>query len=275
MSRFLFGSLLAVLTLSQVVASFDASADRPSANDGGEITAANLLENDVFWPYHVALVRDVSQPSDGRRLSKEAIGVLVRIDEGGIARIDFGRYGRYDVPVEQTDVVARANRVRSGTEFKMGPNFTLSIATKLLDSASPRLRPFPYRAQNDLRGVLCVVADPDAAGFEEMAQALAPLHRMNGVMTVLLPQVEGHDAATRERLRALGWTVPFAFDVFSEGVARALMPADATTPWVILQTNEGRVFYQSSYRPEVAAEVERAIGQHFSEGRVGAQLGRD
>ena len=70
---------LALVTVWAAVGCDPRSAGSPDA--AAAVTDANLLESERFWPYQVALARDGS------------LGVLIRVEEGAIARIDFGRDG--------------------------------------------------------------------------------------------------------------------------------------------------------------------------------------
>ena len=90
------------------------------------------------------------------------VGVLIRVEASGVARIDFGRDGLHEVPVAKTDLVERANRIRTGEAEKLAPNFLLAIGPRLVDSAADALRPLPYAAVAEQRGFLCVFADPGA-----------------------------------------------------------------------------------------------------------------
>ena len=73
------------------------------------------------------------------------MGVLIRVEASGLARIDFGRDGLYEVPVGATDLVERANRIRTGELRKMAPNFVLAIGPRLVDSAGAHAAPLSGR----------------------------------------------------------------------------------------------------------------------------------
>ena len=55
------------------------------------------------------------------------VGVLIRVEAPGVARVDFGRDGLHEVPVVKTDLVERANQIRRGEAEKLAPNFLLAI----------------------------------------------------------------------------------------------------------------------------------------------------
>ena len=225
------------------------------------ITAANLLANDRFWPYQVALVEPWRPDSREGPLPADIAGVLIRVEASGAARIDFGRDGLHTVPLEATDLLARANAVRLGETEKTAPNLVLDIAPRLLDAGGEMLRPFGVRSTLEYPRFLCVFADPAAADFEGLATALAPLHDRRDVLTVLFPLGSHPDAALRERLRALAWPVPFLQDHLAEPYAAALLADGMDAPALMLLTNEGRVLLVSPFtEPFVATLNERLAG---------------
>ncbi len=215
------------------------------------VTEATLLESERFWPYQVALTADGS------------VGVLVRVEEGGLARLDFGRDGKRNVPVSQTDLVSRANQVRTGELEKAAPNFVFALGPRLVDSASETLRPVSFASVADKLGFVCVFADPDQAEFAAITEALSPLHGLHGVGTILFPQGAHPDPALREKLRGLNWTVPFVYDHLSESYTRSLLDDAVKSPAVLLLSQEGRLLYASAWGPAAAPELRSALDANF------------
>ncbi len=232
-----------------------------AAEKGPEVTPANLFEQERFWPYHVALVEAVGPLGGEKTLRAGQRGVLVRVEPSGFARVDFGRHGLHRVPIAATDLVAQANRLRRGELHKMGPNLSLAIGSRLLSSDSLRPLGFPRAAQAP--GFLCVFADPDAEGFAELSRALSPLLGRHGVLTVLFPQGEHSDAEVRDRVLAAGWTPFLAYDFLSETYTASLIDPELGLPAVALQTNEGRLLFQSSWSGGVATELTARLDQAF------------
>jgi hypothetical protein len=237
---------------------------RVADRDAAVVTGENLLESERFWPYHVALVEPWRPQGREASLPAGTRGVLIRVGDAGSARVDFGRNGRFDVPVAATDLLESANRIRRGELAKTAPNLALAIGAKLVDSRGERLLPFGLPAAMDRPGFLCVFADPAAEGFAELAAALAPLQDRRRVLTVLFPEGEHRDAWVFERVRALGWKVPFLYDFLAESFTRSLLDARIPLPAVMLQTNEGRVLIERRFGPGVVAELERAIDEAFA-----------
>ena len=234
---------------------------------------ANLLAGERFWPYQVALVEAWKPGAGARPLGAGARGVLIRVEESGRARIDFGRDGRQVVPIGVTDLLERANRIRRGDETKMAPNFAFAIGTKLLEPGPEHPKAVGLLAAMQRPGFLCVFADPGAEGFAGIAAALAPLRDHHRVLTVLFPEGEYPDAKLAERLRSLGWPVPFLQDFLAEAYIRTLLPGATPLPAVLLQTNEGRVLFQGRWTPEVAAELRSAIDRSFGGAAAPAPTG--
>jgi hypothetical protein len=271
-------TLVAILVLAGMPEPLRAESREPDASGesgiGGyvaadssapPVTAANLMQNERFWPYHVELVSPWRPLSREKPLPTGAGGVLIRVEPGDVARIDFGRDGIYDVPIGQTDLVDAANRIRRGEKHKMAPNAALAIGRKLTDSRADRLVVFKPEEAVEMRGFLCVFADPDAEGFAELAAALAPLQERAGagVLTVLFPQGQHPDQKVLERLRELDWKVPFAFDFLSESYTDSFLPAGTPLPAVLLQTAEGRLVFMGAWQPDTFPKLTAAFDAEF------------
>ena len=217
----------------------------PYAASGGDaISAENLLAREVYWPYRVTLL-EAWVPSDStRRVAANTRGVLIRVEADGRARVDFGRDGLHEVPVDATDLLERANRVRTAELGKTAPNFVLAVGTRLVDTASdpPVAVHFDDVLEKDL--FLCVFADPKAPEFAKIAEALRPLTRRAALGTVLFPQGGHGDAAVHRALRASEWSASFVYQHLAIAYTRTLVDGDTPFPWVVLQSPEGRVLFE-------------------------------
>jgi hypothetical protein len=230
------------------------------------VTAEDLLARERFWPYQVELV-EAWAPAGSAALPAGSTGVLVRVEPSGRARIDFGRDGLHEVPAALTDLAWRAERVRRGELEKTAPNFVLAIGPRLLDAGAPALRPFAWERALEGRRFLAVFADPAAEELRDLAEALAPLREQPGVLTILFPQGEHADARVRERLRSLGWPVPFVYDHLSEPYTRSLLGEGVRPPAVVLQTAEGRVILAGTWEAGTASRLRAALGDGNVPGR--------
>ena len=227
------------------------------------VTAETLLSNERFWPYQVALTKARPASAGGPALPVGSLGVLIRVEEGGQARLDFGRDGLREIPVGDTDLVERSNLVRRGELEKIAANFVLAIGPRLVDSSAPVMHALSLETAAEKPGFVCVFADPSAESFSEIAKKLAPLAERHGVTTILFPQGRLSDAALREKLRSLEWTVPFLFDHLSEAYTRTLLPSGLKPPAVILLTKEGRVLFESAWREDPVPELTTALDAAF------------
>ena len=232
------------------------------------ITDANVYEHERHWPNIVALTKEWRPPGEPNAenvLQAGIRGALIRVDllpvdrgdsrsEAGAApetrahaRIDFGRHGPHEVPIDHTDLVERASEVRRGLRHKTAPNFVLQVGTRLVDSSHEALRPVSSNALAEASMFLCVFANPEEADFEPLVRELADLEEIEGLRTIFFPQALDRSqlAFVKEKLQALSWTVPFAYPHLSEGYTRSLIGAGAETPFALLVTPNGRVLYRS------------------------------
>ncbi len=255
------------LTSAAVRADAQGSSDLPAHDvadaNAKPVTERNLLASERFWPYHVALTRPWRPAGRAEPLVPGIAGVLIRVENTGRARIDFGRDGLYEVPVEVTDLVANANRIRSGELDKLASNFLLDIGPRLVDSASDTLRPFGLRPAAERSGYLCVFADPSAQGFADLAAALTPIRDRERVLSILFARGNHPDAELREQLRSLGWRIPFVFDHMAEPYTQSLLPEGTPLPALLLVTREGRVLFQSHFEPGVVPKLIAALDEAF------------
>lgn len=248
---------------SEVPGSAASPSDPAPRSDAQDVTEQNLLASEQFWPYRVRLTE--AYPVSGRDepLPVGLTGVLIRVEPSGSPRIDFGGLGKYEIFVRATDLLARANEIRTGNAQKEEPNFIHAIKSRMLDSSSEVLQ--PLRLEETLRrsGFLCVFADPRAEGFDALAAALAPLRERHGVMTILFAQGTHSDPELREKLRALEWPVPFLPDFLSEPYTRTLLVEGTPMPHVLLQTAEGRVLFQDQWGADASPRLIAALDEAF------------
>jgi hypothetical protein len=228
------------------------------------VTQKNLLESERFWPYHVALVEAWTPRGVERALAKGTRGVLIRVEASGLARVDFGRDGLYEVPVAKTDLIAAANRIREGAgEEKNFPNLVLAIGPRMVDPVT-MVAPGPARLTQN-RFFVCVFADPSAEGYGELAKALASLPERPEVARVLFPQGQKTDAELGTLLRSSGWKGTFVYASMAQEYTRSLLPDAAAPPYLQLATNEGRVLFEGALNAagvaNLAAALDRALAR--------------
>lgn len=232
------------------------------------VTLENLDASERFWPYMLSITEAFETPS-GRTLNAGTKGVLIRVEDGTAARIDFGRDGRARVPVAASDLVARANAIRLGTEPKNLPNLTWAIGARMVDPTGDTVGTYEIEHVIPSRGFLTVFVDPaDEVLFATMAKALSPLNGRHDVMTVIFPQGGASDASLLAKEKALGWEAPFVLRHLSGPYAATLLPDGAEPPYVMLQSNEGRVIVHGPWSDALAKQLESALEENFGPGSV-------
>jgi hypothetical protein len=219
-----------------------------AASTHAVITQANVYENERYWPAIVALTKEWLAPGETKLLKAQYRGTLVRVEADGRVGIDFGRHGRHDVPMDHTDLVARANEVRTGTRTKLAPNFVLRVGNSLVDPSSRPLRPYSLDEIAGASRYLCIFADPRAEDFPILARQLAALEGENGVRAVFFPQslVRDEDLEfVHERLDESSWHVAFMYPRLSESYTLSLLGEIPEHPRALLISPEGRVLYEA------------------------------
>ena len=216
-----------------------------------EVTSKGLLESEHFWPYQTALTKPFKAVPVG------SLGVVIRVEPGELARVDFGRDGIYDVPVSATDLVERSNGVRLGTLSKQAPNFVYALGPRLLDPATAKI--YPLEDTSNRRFFLCVFADPWRKEFGPLVTEVEALRRPD-LLPILFPQGRRPDTEVRGQLQAMNWKSPFVFDHLAEPYTRTLLASDPPLPSVQLVTAEGRVLYEGRFSAEIARKLDSLLG---------------
>ena len=234
-----------------------------------EVTSANLLASERFWPYLVGLTRDLKEGE--ATLPAGSTGVLVRVDADGRARIDFGRDGIHSIAIGATDLVERANRVRMGELEKLAPNFVLAIGPRLLDPSGAELRALGFEQAVTKKYFVCIFADPTKTSFDRLAKRASQIEG-EAVGIVLFPLGTHGDTAVVEALQKRRWPVPFVYDHLSESYARSLVDGESW-PAVLLQTAEGRVLVGPGAPSELLPRIEAEI--RSSEAEATARRGEE
>lgn len=215
------------------------------------VTERNLLASERFWPYQTALTKP------WKSLPVGSVGVLIRVEPGDEARVDFGRDGLFALPIGTTDLVERSNAIRLGKVEKTAPNFLYALGPRLLDPATAKIYPFEDAAKNQV--FLCVFADPWRVEFGPLVSELEAFRRP-GMMLMLFPQGRRPDREVQGQLLAMKWTAPFVFDHLSEPYTKTLLSPQTPLPAVQLQTAEGRVLFEGRWSSAVVREIDAALG---------------
>lgn len=229
-----------------------------SASDA--ITKANLLASERYWPDIVALVEPWSPEGDAPPLKRGLRGALIRVEDDLRVRIAFGRHGNHTLPLEKTDLLARAEEIRSGLRHKLGPNFIVHFGTQFVDPERKELGPYSTLRLRDYGLFLCVFADPRSPDFKKSIATLEPLEPSEEIRTLFFPLgvAAGELGAVREALAAAGWLVPFAYPGGADIQARSILGEPSEAPIALLLTAEGRVLLRTALDSPDRAEQIRA-----------------
>jgi hypothetical protein len=233
-----------------------------SGDDEFVVTAGNVYDHEIYWPNIVALV-DGWQPVGAEQpLQARYRGALIRVERDGRVRIDFGRHGRHEVPIEKTDLVRSANEVRLGKRHKAAPNFVLQVGTRLVDPSTDEGIPMKSTEIARARVFLCIFADPMDEDFPTLARDLASLADVDGLGVVLFPQSGASEdlQKIKELLRASDWEVPFGYPRLSENYTLSLLGERPRGPYALVLTPEGRVLYRSELgKIDALAEIRGSL----------------
>lgn len=238
----------------------DASA---ATSAPARITPENLLENERYWPEIAALVEPFMPAGGEKPLKKGYRGALVRIDDQGRARIDFGRHGKHDVPIRFTDVVDRANRVASGELYKIAPNFVAHYGTLFLHPSTPEVVPYPTAELAKAERFLCVFANPRDPAFDDLvSHRLKPLADQAGLQPLFFPLAmkQNEYEVVKTILNRVGWPVPFDYGEAAEKHARVLLGEVPSAPQALLVTREGRLLVRGALDSDSTLDaIRRAV----------------
>ena len=241
-----------------------AAVNSLAQHEAPQITAKNVYDHEVYWPNIVALTERWMPPNAERPLERAAQGVLVRVEGDEMMRVDFGRHGKYDVPIGVSDLVERTRGVRAGTVHKTAPNFLRQIGTRLLDSRTESVRPLNSGELARADHFLVVFADPKRADFWALTDRLSALQSEYDLQEIFVPQSvdRGDTEAIKEMLQSNGWAVPFTYPRLSETYTRSLLGAAPASSYALLVTPEGRVRYRAVLTtPNVFDRIRAAIAE--------------
>lgn len=224
----------------------DLSAREIEKASPGELvlTAENIDEHEHFWPTNVALIAGWEPEAGEAPLRAGYRGALIRVEENGRVRVAFGRHGNHEIPIERTDLVERANQIRRGELHKVAPCFLAHFGTQFIEVVGEEVSPVQTPRISQAKRFLLILADPRSPGFEDVAEALAPLRDgMPDLQILYFPIGLGHQeiALVRDALTRSGFMVPFAYPAAADVHARALFGGVPKSAEGVLITPEGRI----------------------------------
>jgi hypothetical protein len=228
----------------------------------------NILELEALWPYRVKLTREWKPVGEERALRASTPGVLIRIEESGLARIDFSAGGVHTVPVDHTDLIERANAIRRNDSSKRAANYAHAIGPRLIDVTTQRVADMVEISS--ATGFLSVAADPNSSDFPELAKRLRSLESLNGFRTVLFPIGESDNDAILTTLEREDWPISFVMEEYSEAYARGLMSSMAL-PRFALHSPQGRLLLESQWTDTLPTDLSEAIRSYVEARKASAR----
>lgn len=218
------------------------------------LTDSAVYDNSALWPQRAALTADFDTiDSDASRTipsGREA--VLIRLEPGEPihALLDFGRLGLHSVPLAQTDVLTRAEKIKNGDEEKEIPNWTMMIGrgfSKLNHGTGQGGSSVPLSDLEGIKRFLIVYLDSDVEAMQatgELLDQYAEIFEANSILPVIFgigrfPTIG--EAPYMRTLRENGLE-PYIFIVphVSAPYARSMAHGISKGPGIILVDTEGK-----------------------------------
>ena len=196
-----------------------------------DLISESLPGHSDFWPPKIHLTEDVETRKG--TLSAGQRGVLLRIEGGpAIAVVDFGRDGIHEVPLDKTDALATARRIKDGEKDKPLPNYLSMLGPpKLFHAVEGKMKAISLHETGDWKGFFLLylsVEDLDWAALAGLLQENKDLIRKTGLQPLLLPLSRVEDAELFQKIRehSLPVAVMHGFLGFSFLNALAHHPGD-------------------------------------------------
>jgi len=237
----------------------------------GRIDAGNLYANERAWPHRTRLAIDWMPPGADGSLRSGTRAVVVRVDGDGTARLDFGRLGRYQVPVGATDLVSRANEIAAGNRSKHQPNFLDVVAARTW-KVSPDAPPRPNARLASKRWFVSVFGDSEAESFGSIARAITQAQVPLDVEVIVFAQGAPSDRQVYERLAALEWWVSFSIAHVTPAITRTLFGPETGFPLVAVFSPEGRLALRIDDPAAQGEALTRSLDAFF---RASAKAGHE
>lgn len=225
----------------------------PSTMLGGatEMDAAKLYEHSAWWPPKAALTEPFTLASTDRELPAGREGVLIRLEPGDppTVLLDFGRHGLAALRANQTDLLERAARIRSGETEKEFPNWSMMLGRGFVDASKGGnkvslrdLLAYDHFLFIYLHDVETAAAELKAF-LEESETALEKSATLPVIFPVKDPIAMPEYA---EKLQAASLDLVFMLPYLSDPYAASIHHSFKEPPYVVFTDTEGKSLYEPS-----------------------------
>lgn len=240
------------------------------------LTDSAVYKDSALWPPRAGLTSDFTSADteSPRTIPDGREAVLIRLEPGEPvhAVLDFGRLGLHRVPLAQTDVMDRAEKIAAGEVEKETPNWTMMIGrafSRHKSEAGQGGIKVPFAEVETFRYFLLVYLDGDPVG-NRAAAALLEEHKDAIQAAAIAPIIFGMgefpyigELAYIETLREHGLDKQFFMAPHvSAPYASSMAHSYQTMPAIALVDAEGKTLYEpgtESVEMEVMFEAVHAI----------------
>ncbi len=239
------------------------------------LTDSAVYEDSALWPPRAALTSEFTSADTEapRTIPSGRQAVLIRLEPGEPvhAVLDFGRLGLHRVPLAQTDVLARAQKIAAGEFEKETPNWTMMIGRSFSrhkpEAGQGGIR-VPFAEVETFRDFLVVYLDGDAEA-NRAASALLEEHKDAFQAAAVAPIIFGMgdlpyigELAYIETLREHGLDKQFFMAPHvSVPYANSMAHSYPSLPAIALVDAEGKTLYEPGSEPvSLEAMFETVLG---------------
>lgn len=181
-----------------------------------------------WWPEFVVLNQSIESPDVKRPMTEGTRGVLIRVEESGLLRVDFGSVGLTNLSVEQTNFLEQYEELKHTRSFENNAgrwNLHLGQGSyRVLDARFARGSD-SYVAMASYFIIFCAPTKPDKLTFVAEVFGSEPMQRLHdeGARFMFIPLDEVRDQAFTKAMVGSAPHYHFLMPPFSAPYARILI----------------------------------------------------
>lgn len=248
--------LLIILSLSAN------SSEVQPARSVDSVSLEEFLDDSELWSFHVKV--DPERIAPELRMAASFPAILLRV-EGGKALVDFGRDGVHQIPIEHTNLLEAAVRIKSGEAELDLPNFTrytTNIFIRRNDKGN--YRPYAIDLYASTPHYMIVYGDARLVEDEAIYEGVERLFETvvsKGGLGLTMPT--SHSFYAPAMAKGVDWMMPFAHSRIAFVDALYHHP-DKEALTLVYVDAYGRVIERAVYAYENAAEGLAAMEQRMA-----------